>query len=456
MCDFWVSKAKHYCNYCKVWCQGSKESIKRHEDGKWHKDRVAAILKKKRMGPQRTPDERDLQKQLAEIEAAAAASMGASARGDRGAFAGAMNVDASRLPQSHNGGAPSLKATSWPGMHDAGGHREQPREWAGHTWRMPGQGGPAAREEDEEEEALLPPDDDGTYVVRGTTYFAGDKHVDKLRTRGAVEVWLEAADAWVPAAIVKVKRFSKGADSGETRVYDVRLTKPEPPTAPPTAPPPPDAAPAAWDAWRRAEAARRAPPEKEAPLSRTARHLAAVNGDDAILKDIRAKDLRVAAGADGEFEPETVDFADGADRPPPESVPAPVPEERDEATGLGKWQTVSVRLVDEAAEAAKAEAQRKRDADRAARADAKRRRDETADADRADWMCEREAAADALSSQLGVNDRTDEYRGIKLAPDARPAAEDAPAPARPPRAPALPPPAFKKRRVNAAFRKKAS
>ena len=75
MCDFWVSQARHYCNYCKVWTSGSKESVRRHEEGARHKDRVAQILKKKRQGPRVPADARNLQKQLADIEAAAAASM---------------------------------------------------------------------------------------------------------------------------------------------------------------------------------------------------------------------------------------------------------------------------------------------------------------------------------------------------------------------------------------------
>ena len=67
MCDFWVSQARHYCNYCKVWTSGSKESVRRHEEGARHKDRVAQILKKKRQGPRVPADARNLQKQLADI-----------------------------------------------------------------------------------------------------------------------------------------------------------------------------------------------------------------------------------------------------------------------------------------------------------------------------------------------------------------------------------------------------
>ena len=141
--------------------------------------------------------------------------------------------------------------------------------------------------------------------------------------------------------------------------------------------------------------------------------------------------------------PRTVDCDDGADAPPPEA--------RDEATGLGVWQTVAVRQVDDAAEAS-AEAHRRENAD-AARDKRDRQRREAAGSidDRARQMCERAERVEALSSQLGVHDRTDEYRGIKLADDDAAAAERAPQPARDPGAP---PPAFKRRKVHAAFRKK--
>jgi len=150
--------------------------------------------------------------------------------------------------------------------------------------------------------------------------------------------------------------------------------------------------------------------------------------------------------------PRTVDCDDGTDAPPPESVRPAAPVARDEATGLGVWQTVAVRDVDDAAETS-AEAHRRENAD-AARDKRDRPRHEAAGSidDRARQMCERAERVEALSSQLGVHDRTDEYRGIKLADDdAVAAAERTPQPARDPSAL---PPAFKRRKVHASFRKK--
>ena len=454
-----MSQAKHYCNYCKGWCQGSKESIGRHEEGNRHKERVAQILKKKRSGPGNAPDERELQKQLAEIEAAARASMGASQRGERGAFAGDFDA-AFTANQGYSGsfdergrgyGAP----TSWPGMNEDGGHRERPPEWAGSTWQMPrappGAGEGGGEEEEEEAPAV---DDDGVYVARGITYFAGGRHPDKLRTRGKCEVWDEATEAWLPAAIVKVKRHASG-EGVEIRTFDVKVVADGAPPAaagPPSAPPPPDAPPAAWDAWRRARerAARPA-----APLSRTAEHLRRTAAD-VVLTDVVAKDLRVAGLPDGTYAPDLVDVG-GADAPPPESVERAAPNVTDESTGLGQWRTISVRQVDDAAEAAAANKADKKRRKEDAYHDRKERRaadDRAAAVARATDMCAREDAADALSSQLSANDRTDEYRGVKLADDSAARALERPPPARE-RDPAAPPPAFKKRKVTAKFRKKA-
>ena len=177
MCDYWVSQARHYCNYCKVWTSGSKESVRRHEEGARHKDRVAQILKKKRQGPRVPADARNLQKQLADIEAAAAASMGASARGERGAFAGALNAGGLNVSApAGRGGRP----TTWPGMGEAGGHRAPPpREWTGPTWQMPRSADDAEAMEDQRPAG---DDDAGEYTVRGALP-AHFRAIDPSRSR---------------------------------------------------------------------------------------------------------------------------------------------------------------------------------------------------------------------------------------------------------------------------------
>ena len=78
--------------------------------------------------------------------------------------------------------------------------------------------------------------------------------------------------------------------------------------------------------------------------------------------------------------PRTVDCDDGADAPPPESVRPAAPIARDEATGLGVWQTVAVRQVDDAAEAS-AEAHRRENADAARDKRDRQRREATGSID---------------------------------------------------------------------------
>ncbi|KAF1784630.1 Zinc finger, C2H2-type matrin [Phytophthora cactorum] len=61
MVDYWVSKERHYCKYCNAWMQNDKmaalssangcvslQSIKHHEQGRRHKEKVEETLKLKR------------------------------------------------------------------------------------------------------------------------------------------------------------------------------------------------------------------------------------------------------------------------------------------------------------------------------------------------------------------------------------------------------------------------
>ena len=45
MTEYWVSQAKHWCEYCRIYIGGSKQSIAFHENGKKHKEIVELSLK---------------------------------------------------------------------------------------------------------------------------------------------------------------------------------------------------------------------------------------------------------------------------------------------------------------------------------------------------------------------------------------------------------------------------
>ena len=72
MTEFWVSEARHWCEFCRCWTAGNKSSIGFHENGKRHKEAVEQALKDMRKrGRERRVEESDLEKELAKIEKSA-------------------------------------------------------------------------------------------------------------------------------------------------------------------------------------------------------------------------------------------------------------------------------------------------------------------------------------------------------------------------------------------------
>ncbi|KJE88771.1 hypothetical protein CAOG_00361 [Capsaspora owczarzaki ATCC 30864] len=71
--EYWVSNARKFCEYCRVWFADNKASIQIHERGKTHQENVQKHIDdvKKRGGLQRKADEK-LKEQMAAIERAAA------------------------------------------------------------------------------------------------------------------------------------------------------------------------------------------------------------------------------------------------------------------------------------------------------------------------------------------------------------------------------------------------
>ena len=46
MTEYWVSQARHWCEYCKIFINGSKPSIAFHENGRKHKEIVELLIAK--------------------------------------------------------------------------------------------------------------------------------------------------------------------------------------------------------------------------------------------------------------------------------------------------------------------------------------------------------------------------------------------------------------------------
>lgn len=71
-----MSQAKHWCEICKCWTGGHKSQIRKHMDGRWHAEKLEAYLKKsKQQEKDKKAEEKDVLKQLAEIEKAAEIAM---------------------------------------------------------------------------------------------------------------------------------------------------------------------------------------------------------------------------------------------------------------------------------------------------------------------------------------------------------------------------------------------
>ena len=225
MTEFWVSNAKHYCKYCKVWMQGDRVSIRNHESGKRHQEALLEF-KKERSEAKRGAalDERELQKQLREIEKAAAAAV------DQDLASGAVRFSekvsgafvASRYGGSSRGAPPPP-----PPPPGAGGGSILERQRAtvrgaggdGGEWDCPACGAhnfksrtacfrcsaprpPQPGEPGYENEAAP---DDGVYTIKGVTYLDGKIHEAKLRRNTTAQVWVEAREEWFDCVVLAVK-----------------------------------------------------------------------------------------------------------------------------------------------------------------------------------------------------------------------------------------------------------
>mmetsp|Transcript_5939 Transcript_5939/g.17341 ORF Transcript_5939/g.17341 Transcript_5939/m.17341 type:complete len:388 (-) Transcript_5939:112-1275(-) len=279
MTEFWVSQAKHYCKYCKVWMQGDKMSIRKHETGKRHLemlDEFKRTKREERMGS--VKDDAELRKQLREIERAAAASL------EQDLAAGSINYNDASLAAVRQG-----LGRSAPPPPDRRPPPPPPRprsdtDGFGTALKKDGEEGGG---EDEEEE-----EDKGIYTIKDVTYLDGKKHEDKLNTDAPCQIWLEDLEEWMDAIITSVKEISVPNTDLKIRTFSVAYY--------------------------------------------TAEQLSSSSTEPSVLKGLSSDKLRlIAKDSNGTWED-------------PLAEPAPVV---DENTGLGGWETVAVREIDEEEEA---------------------------------------------------------------------------------------------------------
>ncbi len=132
----------------------------------------------------------------------------------------------------------------------------------------------------------------GVYTIRGVTYLEGQFHEQQIVKGRQCEVFVDSVDEWCPAEILSCRSVDIPATQSVQRTFDVQYTLPSPSPSPTS-------------------------PE---PISYT-------------LNDIKSDKIRLFSAA-----------------PVKKITPFNRPEaERgiSETTGIGKWQTVSVTIVDE-------------------------------------------------------------------------------------------------------------
>ncbi|KAI9905946.1 hypothetical protein PsorP6_014112 [Peronosclerospora sorghi] len=184
---------RHYCKYCNVWTQSDKQSIKRHEHGRKHKDQVDLALKRRREAKSdAATSQRELQTQLQQIEKAAQMKFEQDmARGKTRApppppRRGQTNAPRPppRRPVDQNEATPALSVET----------RDKNVRLPFETSRFFHGAYDAPPMEEEEESS-------GVYAVRGSVYLEGKKHETQLVTGSACQIWVEDVEQWLDALV---------------------------------------------------------------------------------------------------------------------------------------------------------------------------------------------------------------------------------------------------------------
>ncbi|RQM15907.1 hypothetical protein DD237_002721 [Peronospora effusa] len=308
MVDYWVSRERHYCKYCNVWMQNDKLSIKHHEHGRRHKEKVEETLKLKRqtkLDAERS--QKELCDQLRQIEEEAHAKHEQD-------MANRSRRPPPPPPRPGQNNAPPPPPRK-PGQIHATPH---------YIGQISGKASlvhsttrksftdapycPVIDHEKEEEEKRK--EDNGVYSVRGVVYLEGKKHETQLESGSACQIWVEEVEQWLDALVE------------QATVHTVPNTD---------------------LAFRRFTVMYMLPPSEEG----------LTNGDKAkpiTERDVLADRLRIPLPTNVTLETaekmvnqwrtgETAEVATWA------------PVVIDETTGMGEWSTVEVRHIDESEEA---------------------------------------------------------------------------------------------------------
>ncbi|KAF0698655.1 Aste57867_10749 [Aphanomyces stellatus] len=376
-----MTHEKHMCPQCNIWIQGDRISIRNHESSQKHKDRVHKNAQHRAAGKAIADrEEQEKQKELSQIERDARARFAMDMRGESVApsphiydvpiGAGPMlptfqdleddddeipppppprkrtpppppprphYMQAAPPPVAHYyySSAPPVVTAVRPAAPPPpapvafalkGTSKSKQRRPRPPPPPMPPPSSSAAPPPPPSSTSALPPPpptaalpvDDippieaekskGFYTVRGVVYLEGQAHESKLTKGKACEVWLDDDDAWVPVTITRI--FTTTVHETQAKFKHFHVQRRDMPTAPP-------------------------------------------------IENVRADALRIPLTMPvGMVVPtqadQTADFLHRLHETVSGTAPAAVVEQ---APGYGSWSTVSVRVVDEVADAAARQAE---------------------------------------------------------------------------------------------------
>uniref|UniRef100_A0AAV1T5I4 Matrin-type domain-containing protein n=1 Tax=Peronospora matthiolae TaxID=2874970 RepID=A0AAV1T5I4_9STRA len=207
MVDYWVSRERRCCKYCNVWMPSDKTSIKHHEQGRKHKEKVEEVLELNRRTKLDAKNaQKEIQNQLQRIEEAAHAKF------EQDLVRCSTKAQVSTSGQTVASSLPPFRPTQIKAVSCFVKHRnegdavsvtrlEHRQPWArGALDRLNSKENEEVNEE-EEEEGVEEQDDKGVYAVKGIVYLEGKKHETQLDSGSACQIWVEEQEQWLDALV---------------------------------------------------------------------------------------------------------------------------------------------------------------------------------------------------------------------------------------------------------------
>nr|CCA20857.1 conserved hypothetical protein [Albugo laibachii Nc14] len=201
MTEYWKSNERYFCKYCDIWLQGDSISVRHHEKSKRHLDRIQEKLKAKRQAKVKSErEDKDLKKQLDEIERTAHARFAEDMKGKSSKYANnkAFTSKPFRRPKTKTF---SDGTSSWPLY-------------------------PVAVPEEKEPVDERKKDDLGVYSVRDQVFLDGKCHEGQIFAQSACQIWVEELEEWRDALVDAAVRHSVPNTSLSLRHYQITYMDP--------------------------------------------------------------------------------------------------------------------------------------------------------------------------------------------------------------------------------------